>query len=131
MGRCAEAGLPFGAFCDAILGAVRATIRYRSALQPRARENALSHDERLLDIICCPVTHSPLARMSADELERLNALIAEAKISNRGDEVVTEALQDALVTRDGKLAYPIRDGIPILLGEEGISMAQLDAQQSS
>ena len=69
--------------------------------------------------------------MSADELERLNALIAEAKISNRGDEVVADALEDALVTRDGKLAYPIRDGIPILLGEEGISLAQLDEQPSS
>ena len=91
----------------------------------------MSQDERLLDIVCCPVTHSPLARMSADELERLNALIAEAKISNRGDEVLADALEDALVTRDGKLAYPIRDGIPILLGEEGISLAQLDEQQSS
>ena len=131
MDRCAAAGLPFGAFCDAILGAVRATIQYRSVPRRRARENALSHDERLLDIICCPVTHSPLARMSADELERLNALIAEAKISNQGDEVVTDAFEDALVTRDGKLAYPIRDGIPILLAEQGISMAQLDAQPSS
>ncbi|MDH3505604.1 MAG: hypothetical protein OEQ25_00560 [Gammaproteobacteria bacterium] len=90
----------------------------------------MSLDDRLLDIICCPVTHSPLARIGADELERLNALIAEAKISNRGDEVVTDALEDALVTRDGKLAYPVRDGIPVLLGEQGISMAQLDAQHS-
>ena len=130
MGRCVAAGLPFGAFCVAIRGAVRATIRYLRTARPRARENALSHDDRLLDIVCCPVTHSPLVRMSADELERLNALIAAAKISNRGDETVTDALEEALVTRDGKLAYPIRDGIPILLGEEGILMAQLDVPQS-
>lgn len=89
----------------------------------------MSHDDRLLDIICCPVTHAPLERISADELERLNTLIASAKLSNRGEELITDALEDALVTRDGKLAYPIRDGIPILLGEEGIAMAQLDAQQ--
>ncbi len=69
--------------------------------------------------------------MGADELERLNALIAAGKIINRSDEVVTDALEDALVTRDGKLAYPIRDGIPILLSEQGISMGQLDARQSS
>jgi uncharacterized protein YbaR (Trm112 family) len=58
-------------------------------------------------------------------------LIGEAKIINRGDEVVTEALEDALVTRDGKLAYPVLDGIPILLGDQGISMSQLDARQTS
>ena len=91
----------------------------------------MSLDSRLLDIICCPVTHSPLARMGADGLERLNALIAEAKIVNRGEETVTEALDDALVTRDGKLAYPVRDGIPVLLAEQGISLSQLDAQQTS
>lgn len=91
----------------------------------------MSLDSRLLDIICCPITHSPLERLGADDLERLNALIAAAKIVNRGDEVVSAALEDALVTRDGKLAYPVRDGIPVLLAEQGISMTQLDAQQSS
>lgn len=89
----------------------------------------MSLDNRLLDIICCPVTHSPLSRIGGHELERLNALIAQAKIKNCGDELVTDTLEDALVTRDGKLAYPIRDGIPVLLGELGISMAQLDAQE--
>ena len=88
----------------------------------------MSLDSHLLDIICCPVTHSPLERMRAEDLERLNALIAEGKISSRGDEIVSDTLEDALVTRDGKLAYPVRDGIPILLGEQGISMTQLDAQ---
>lgn len=91
----------------------------------------MSRNDRLLDIVCCPVTHSPLERIGADELARLNMLIGEAKIINRSDEVVTEALEDALVTRDGKLAYPVLDGIPILLGDQGISMSQLDARQTS
>lgn len=91
----------------------------------------MSLDSRLLDIICCPVTHSPLERLGADDLQRLNALIGEAKIVNRGEEVLADALEEALVTRDGKLAYPVRDGIPVLLGEQGISMTQLDAQQPS
>lgn len=91
----------------------------------------MSQDDRLLDIICCPVTHSPLERLGADELERLNALISAGKITNRNDDVVTDVLEDALVTQDGKLAYPIRDGIPVLLSEQGMSMAQLEAQASS
>jgi uncharacterized protein YbaR (Trm112 family) len=31
------------------------------------------------------------------------------------------------VTRDGRMAYPVRDGIPVLLEEQGILLAQLNA----
>lgn len=83
-------------------------------------------DKKLLDIICCPVTHSPLAPMQQTQLDRLNALITQSKIKNRGDELVTDALAEALVTRDGKLAYPVREDIPVLLEDQGIALAQLE-----
>lgn len=82
-------------------------------------------DKKLLDIICCPVTHSPLAPMQQTQLDQLNALIAQSKIKNRGDELVAEALAEALVTRDGKLAYPVREDIPVLLEDQGIALTQL------
>jgi uncharacterized protein YbaR (Trm112 family) len=87
----------------------------------------LALDKALLDIICCPVTHVPLELMADDSLQQLNSLISEKRIKNCTDELVTEALQEALVTRDGRLAYPIRDGIPVLLEEQGILLAQLNA----
>jgi uncharacterized protein YbaR (Trm112 family) len=65
--------------------------------------------------------------MPDSNLERLNALIAEHKIKSCADELVTETMQDALVTRDGRIAYPVRDGIPVLLEEQGILLAQLNA----
>ena len=48
-------------------------------------------DPRLLEVLVCPVTHGPL------ELDRA-----------RGE----------LVSKSAKLAYPIRDGVPIMLPEE-------------
>ena len=32
------------------------------------------------------------------------------------------------MTRDGRVAYPVRDDIPVLLEEQGILLAQLDGQ---
>jgi uncharacterized protein YbaR (Trm112 family) len=82
--------------------------------------------EQLLDILCCPVTHAPLAPLSKDRLERLDAAIGRGVIKDRGDRTLTEPVAEALVTRDGKLAYPIVEGIPVLLEDRGIVMAQLD-----
>lgn len=48
-------------------------------------------DPRLLEILVCPVTHGPLDY----DRER-----------------------QELVSRSAKLAYPIRDGVPVMLPEE-------------
>ncbi len=85
----------------------------------------MSFDAALLDILCCPVTRLPLERLSPTRLERLNALAAEGRLKNRGGASVGARLEEALVTRDGKLAYPVRDGIPVLLEDEGIELVQL------
>jgi len=48
-------------------------------------------DPRLLEILVCPVTRGPL------EFDRIHG---------------------ELISRRAKLAYPIRDGVPIMLPEE-------------
>ena len=77
-------------------------------------------DKKLLSILCCPVTHRDLALVRPDALSRLNAAISEGKVSNRDGTVLTEALDEALITNDGKIVYPVTDGIPVLLEGESI-----------
>ena len=82
-------------------------------------------DNRLLDIVVCPVTKLPLQLLDGERLAQLNAAISSGGIRNRAAQALPEALSEALVTRDGRLVYPIREGIPILLEEESIDWQQL------
>jgi uncharacterized protein len=86
----------------------------------------VSFDHKLLDIVCCPATHMPLKPMPEATLARFNALIEAGRLRHRDDSPVTETLSAALITDDERLAYPIRDDIPLLLEDQGILVAQLD-----
>lgn len=82
-------------------------------------------DKNLLDIICCPVTRLPLEILDAARLDTLNAAIRNGAVQNTSDEVVADAFTAALISRDGRLVYPVRDGIPVLLAEESIQWSQV------
>ena len=86
----------------------------------------MSFDQRLLDIVCCPATHLPLKLMPESTLARLNARIGAGTLRFRDDSPVTEPLAQALVTSDDRLAYAIRDDIPLLLEEQAIPLAQAE-----
>ncbi len=83
-------------------------------------------DRKLLDLLCCPVTRQSLALLDAQGLEALNRAIAAGGIKRADDSEQTEALREALITRDRKTVYRVDDGIPVLLAEEAIATAQTE-----
>lgn len=56
-------------------------------------------DPRLLEILVCPVTHGPL---------------------------VYDRAAGELISRGARLAYPIRDGVPIMLPDEARPLSEAE-----
>ena len=81
-------------------------------------------DRKLLEILCCPVSKTPLGVLGQERLDKLNAAIARGEALHVDGENVNEPLQEGLITEDGKVIYPVQDDIPVLLEEKGIGTAQ-------
>ncbi len=82
-------------------------------------------DKRLLDILCCPVSKTPVRPMTRHELEALNAAIGAGRVDTVAGVTVHERLTEALITTDRKVIYRVEDGIPVMLPDEGIGSLQL------
>ncbi|MDH3611896.1 MAG: hypothetical protein OEU90_12700 [Gammaproteobacteria bacterium] len=82
-------------------------------------------DKRLLAILRCPVTHKELSLAKSATLKEVNAAIDAGKLTTRDGRMLDERLAEALVTDDGKVLYPVANGIPVLLEGESVNMEQL------
>ena len=76
----------------------------------------------LVEILICPETKQPVRLMSAAELAKLNERIRGGQVRNRGGAEVKTELVEALVREDGRIAYPVDDGIPVMLMDESIEV---------
>ncbi len=83
-------------------------------------------DRQLLEILCCPVSKQSLRTLSAAQLEQINQKITGGDITNAGNESVTEALAEGLITQNGQRIYRIDDNIPVMLENESIPADQFD-----
>lgn len=84
-------------------------------------------DKRLLDILCCPVSKSPVRLLSRAQLDAINAAIRGGSVETVAGAAVGTALAAGLVTEDGKVIYRIEDDIPVMLADEAIGTTQLTA----
>lgn len=70
----------------------------------------------------CPDTMQTLMIANAPALRAVNDAVEQGVCINIGGEKVTEKLTDALIREDQERLYPVRNGVPILLIEEGIGI---------
>jgi uncharacterized protein len=75
-----------------------------------------------LSILCCPESHQPVAPADAALIRRLNEQIAAGSLRNRSGKPVTASIDEGLLREDGKILYPVRDNIPLMLVAEGIPL---------
>jgi uncharacterized protein YbaR (Trm112 family) len=86
-------------------------------------------DPEFLQMLVCPATRRPLVELPTAELDALNARIRGGGVSNRGGASVTRPLEGGLQPEGERVAYPIYDGIPILLTSEAIALDTVEGQR--
>jgi uncharacterized protein YbaR (Trm112 family) len=79
----------------------------------------------LLSILVCPETHQTIQEADPALEAKIIELQKASKLTNIQGGAHEGEIQGVLVREDGKIAYPIIDGIPVMLIDEAISLENL------
>ena len=82
-------------------------------------------DKELPASLVCPTDHSPLSVADDQMIARLNRAIAAGRVKNQAGRLVEQSIDGGLLRADNTLLYPILDGIPLLLPDEAIPLAEI------
>ena len=83
-------------------------------------------DAELLALLVCPETHQDVTLATPGEIVLLNEAIREGRVRTAGGNPVKQPVEAALIRVDRSIAYPIRDGIPVMLVAEGLGISQVN-----
>jgi uncharacterized protein YbaR (Trm112 family) len=93
--------------------------------EPDAAGPTVNIDKDLLAILCCPETKQRVALADETMIRTLNEAVRQGNLRNKAKKLVTESLDAGLIRTDGRILYPIREDIPVMLIEEGIPLDQV------
>ena len=83
-------------------------------------------DPELLALLVCPATHQDITLATPEEIVRINDAIRAGRVRTAGGNPVEQPVEGALIRADRTIAYPIRDGIPVMLVAEGLAIPSLN-----
>ncbi len=81
----------------------------------------------LLTLLVCPQSQQRLSEGTAELLTRINRAVTAGRLKYHCGRPVEQPLDGVLVREDQALAYPVLDGIPVMLVDQSIELAQLDS----
>ncbi len=79
----------------------------------------------VLATLCCPDDHFPLTLASDSLIAEINTVIRHGRLRNRAGQIVDHLLDGGLTSAGGEVVYPIIEGIPVLVRDEAMPLAQL------
>ncbi len=85
----------------------------------------------LLALLVCPQTHQDVTLASPAEVQQLVEGIKSGEVRTVAGQAADPALEGALIRADRTVAYPIRDGIPVMLIAEGLAIAPIDLRREA
>lgn len=74
----------------------------------------------LLNLLRCPETMQPVRPATQEEMALVNQAISSGSCQSQSQEQVTAPLEEALIREDGKLLFPVVNGIPVMMADEAI-----------
>lgn len=83
--------------------------------------------EAVLRILVCPQSKQQLKTLNKKATEEVENLFDKGLLKTVGDSKVVDKPLAMLVREDRKVAYQVKDGIPVLLVEEGIDLSELES----
>jgi uncharacterized protein YbaR (Trm112 family) len=82
-------------------------------------------DAELLALLVCPETHQDVTLATAGEIAQLNKAIGRGEVRTVAGKEATP-VEAALIRIDRAIAYPIREGIPVMLAAAGLIVSKVD-----
>ena len=83
---------------------------------------ATAVDPELLEILRCPESLQPVRLADDPVVRRLQEQARQGSLQNLQGEKVVADFEALLLREDGKRAYLVRDGIPVMLIDEALAL---------
>jgi uncharacterized protein YbaR (Trm112 family) len=78
--------------------------------------------DEIIKILCCPKTKLPLKLLDQSAIDKINKEIENGELKYFTGDTVHDKIDGGFLRIDGKLLFPIKNEIPVLIMDEAIDI---------